>query len=110
MEGDRSWANHIRSSCVPVLLRSVIADNVRFHKSEKAEDLIRQKGAWLLLLPAYSPDLNPIETAFSKLKTLLRKKAAKSFDAISNALSDICALFPVEECRNYFKAAGYEAI
>jgi transposase len=102
----------IETQLVPTLSKGdvVIADNVRFHKSEKAENLIRQKGAWLLFLPAYSPDLNPIEMAFSKLKTLLRKKAARSFDAISNALSDICALFPVEECRNYFRAAGYEAI
>jgi transposase len=102
----------IETQLVPTLSKGdiVIADNVRFHKSEKAEYLIRQKGAWLLFLPAYSPDLNPIEMAFSKLKTLLRKKAARSFDAISNALSDICALFSVEECRNYFKAAGYEAI
>jgi transposase len=102
----------IETQLVPTLSKGdiVIADNVRFHKSEKAEKLIRQTGAWLLFLPAYSPDLNPIEMAFSKLKTLLRKKAARSFDAISNALTDICALFSVEECRNYFKAAGYEAI
>jgi transposase len=101
----------IETRLVPTLSKGdvVIADNVRFHKSEKAESLIRQKGAWLLFLPAYSPDLNPIEMAFSKLKTLLRKKAARSFDAISNALGDICALFSVEECRNYFNAAGYEA-
>jgi transposase len=101
----------IETQLVPTLSKGdvVIADNVRFHKSEKAENLIRQKGAWLLFLPAYSPDLNPIEMVFSKLKTLLRKKAARSFEAISNALGDICALFSVEECRNYFKAAGYEA-
>jgi len=87
----------------------VILDNVAFHKSQRAAELVRQRGAWLLPLPPYSPDLNPIEMAFSKLKALLRKRAARSFDAICDALKDICALFDPEQCRNFFKAAGYEA-
>lgn len=87
----------------------VILDNVGFHKSERAEQLVKQRGAWLLFLPPYSPDLNPIEMAFSKLKALLRKRAARSFDAITQALGDIISLFSVAECRNFFKAAGYEA-
>jgi len=101
----------VETQLAPTLSKGdvVIADNVRFHKSEKAEKLIKKQGAWLLFLPAYSPDLNPIEMAFSKLKTLLRKRAARSFDALSKALGEICALFSIEECRNYFKAAGYEA-
>lgn len=87
----------------------VILDNVAFHKSQRAEELIRARGAWLLFLPPYSPDLNPIEMAYSKLKTLLRKHAARTFDAISDALGQICDLFTANECRNFFKAAGYEA-
>jgi transposase len=87
----------------------VILDNVGFHKSERAEQFVKAKGAWLLFLPPYSPDLNPIEMAFSKLKSLLRKRAARSFDAITQALADIVALFSVSECRNFFRAAGYEA-
>lgn len=87
----------------------VILDNVGFHKSERAEQLVKAKGAWLLFLPPYSPDLNPIEMAFSKLKALLRERAARSFDAIISALGDIINLFSVSECRNFFKAAGYEA-
>nr|WP_306413775.1 transposase [Mesorhizobium sp. L2C054A000] len=67
------------------------------------------KGAWLLFLPPYSPDLNPIEMAYSKLKARLRKKAARTFDALCQALGDICHLFEPVECRNFFKAAGYEA-
>ncbi|WP_245424583.1 transposase [Sinorhizobium sp. BJ1] len=59
--------------------------------------------------PPYSSDLNPIEMAFSKLKALLRKRAARSCDAIAEALGGICNLFSVTECRNYFRAAGYEA-
>ncbi|NKX17516.1 transposase [Ochrobactrum pseudogrignonense] len=62
----------------------------------------------LLFLPPYSPDLNPIEMAFSKLKALLRKRAARSFDTLCEALGDICGLFDQTQCRNFFKAAGYE--
>jgi len=87
----------------------VILDNVAFHKSPRAEALVRKRGAWLLFLPPYSPDLNPIEMAYSKLKTLLRKKAARNFDAISQALGQICDLFSPLECQNFFRAAGYEA-
>jgi transposase len=58
-------------------------------------------------LPQYSPDLNPIEMAFSKLKAHLCKAAARTFDAMFKALQDICHLFQPGECRNYFKAAGY---
>lgn len=87
----------------------VILDNVGFHKSERAAELVRRRGAWFLFLPPYSPDLNPIEMAFSKLKALLRKKAARTFNAISDALGDICDLFDPTQCRNFFKAAGYEA-
>ena len=86
----------------------VILDNVAFHKSAKARELVKARDAWMLFLPAYSPDLNPIELAFSKLKTLLRKKAARSFDAICEAAGEICDLYTPAECRNYFKAAGYE--
>lgn len=87
----------------------VILDNVAFHKSQRADALVRERGAWLLFLPPYSPDLNPIEMAYSKLKTLLRKQAARNFDAISQALGQICDLFSPLECQNFFRAAGYEA-
>jgi transposase len=107
----RSFEAWIETQLVPTLSKGdvVILDNVGFHKSERAEALVKAKGAWLLFLPAYSPDLNPIEMAFSKLKALLRKRAARSFDAISNALGEIVDLFSISECRNFFKAAGYEA-
>jgi transposase len=80
----------------------VVLDNVGFHKSERAAELVRQRGAWMLFLPPYSPDLNPIEMAFSKLKALLRKKAARSYEALCQALDPT-------QCRNFFQAAGYEA-
>lgn len=86
----------------------VILDNVAFHKGSQIVEVVKACGAWLLFLPAYSPDLNPIELAFSKLKTLLRKHAARTFDAITEALGSICGLFSPRECNNYFKAVGIE--
>jgi transposase len=86
----------------------VILDNVAFHKASRIEEIIKESGAWLLFLPAYSPDLNPIEIAFSKLNTLLRKHAARTFDAITEAFGEICSLFSPRECGNCFKAVGIE--
>ena len=100
---------YVETQLAPELSKGdvVILDNVAFHKSKQAEELVRERGAWLLFLPPYSPDLNPIEMAYSKLKTLLRKRAARTFDEISDALGDICDLFNPPECLNFFKAAGY---
>jgi transposase len=85
----------------------VIMDNLAAHKSPKAEAVIRAKGAWVLFLPPYSPDLNPIEMAFAKLKAHLRAKAIRTIDALWKAIGDICDLFTPTECQNYFDAAGY---
>lgn len=87
----------------------VILDNLAVHKSARAARTIQACGAWILFLPPYSPDLNPIEMAFSKLKALLRKAAARTFDDLFKALGDICDQFRPEECWNFFKAAGYVA-
>jgi transposase len=70
---------------------------------------MKDVGAWFLFLPPYSPDLNPIEMAFAKLKTLIRRAAARSYDALWRAVGQVCDLFSEEECYNFFKAAGYEA-
>lgn len=85
----------------------VILDNLAAHKSQKAEKILRSRGAWFLFLPPYSPDLNPIEMAFSKLKAHLRATAARTIDDLWKAIGNICALFTSEECSNYFTAAGY---
>ena len=69
----------------------------------------RDEGRGLLFLSRYSPDLNPIEMVFSKLKAPLRKRAALSFDMITQTFDDIISSFSVSDCRNLFKAAGYEA-
>jgi transposase len=100
---------YIESQLAPTLSRGdvVILDNLSVHKSARAEQTVRERGAWMLFLPQYSPDLNPIEMAFSKLKAHLRAAAARTFDALWTALGDICVLFDPIECWNFFKAAGY---
>jgi transposase len=72
----------------------VILDNLSSHKSDRAECIIKSKGAWLLFLPPYSPDLNPIAMAFSKLKAHLRATAARTIDDLWKAIGNICTLFP----------------
>ena len=85
----------------------VILDNLAVHKSAKAARILKDRGAWFLFLPPYSPDLNPIEMAFSKLKAHLRAAKARTFDALWRAIGSICDLFSPKECWNYFKAADY---
>ena len=100
---------YVETQLAPQLGRGdvVILDNLAAHKSEKAENILRAIGAWFLFLPPYSPDLNPIEMAFSKLKAYLRAIAARTIDGLWRAIGDICSLFSPEECSNYFTAAGY---
>ena len=88
----------------------VILDNLAVHKSERAAQCLQQHGAWFLFLPAYSPDLNPIEQALSKLKAHLRKIGARTFDALWRAIGEICHLFEPHECWNYLRAAGYASV
>lgn len=85
----------------------VILDNLSTHKSPRAAEALRRKGCWFLFLPPYSPDLNPIEMAFSKLKAHLRRVGARTFEALFEALGHICNLFNPQECWNFIKAAGY---
>ena len=87
----------------------VILDNLSSHKSERAAAMLRERGAWFLFLPPYSPDLNPIEMAFSKLKAHLRRTGARTIEALWQAVGEICDLFEPQECWNFFKAAGYGA-
>jgi len=88
----------------------VITDNLAAHKSPIAEKAIRERGAWILFLPPYSPDLNPIEMAFSKLKAHLRKRAVRTIQELWEAIGQICDLYDPDECMNYFRAAGYDPV
>lgn len=88
----------------------VVMDNLGSHKSQAVRDAIRAAGAHRLLLPAYSPDLNPIEQVFAKLKTLLRKARARTFDAISDSIADLLDTFTPAECANYLVNSGYASV
>nr|WP_244884507.1 IS630 family transposase [Sphingobium cupriresistens] len=87
----------------------VILDNLSSHRSEKAAAILKQRGAWFLFLPPYSPDLNPIEMAFAKLKAHLRTAQARTVEALWQAVGSICELYSPDECWNYLKHAGYVA-
>ena len=86
----------------------VVMDNLSGHKVTGIGQAIEAAGARLLYLPPYSPDFNPIEMAFSKLKALLRKAAARTVDELWEAIAQSIEAFNPEECQNYFAAAGYD--
>lgn len=87
----------------------VVIDNLGSHKSMEVRKLIRAAGAKLFFLPAYSPDLNPIEQFFSKIKQHLRAAMARSVDAVHDAIADALDAVSSAECSNYLKNSGYGA-
>ena len=101
---------YVETQLAPTLHKGdvVILDNLATHRSPRATAILKDIGAWFLFLPPYSPDLNPIEMAFAKLKALIRKAAARTYDQLWKAVGQVCDLFKEEECYNFFKAAGYE--
>ena len=86
----------------------VIMDNLSSHKGPAVRAAIAAAGATLLYLPPYSPDFNPIENAFSKLKAMLRKAAERTVDGLWATIGGLIDLFTPQECANYFAAAGYD--
>src|SRR5262245_37636339 len=86
----------------------VIMDNLGSHRGKIVRQLIRSAGAKLFFLPKYSPDLNPIEQVFAKLKHLLRKAAARTVETVCAAIGKLLGTFTNEECANYFKNSGYD--
>ncbi|MEM9766091.1 MAG: IS630 family transposase [Pseudomonadota bacterium] len=105
-----SFLAYVRKVLVPALRPGdvVIMDNLGSHKGPAVREAIEAAGAGLLFLPPYSADFNPIENAFAKLKALLRKAAARTRDALWDAVGRALDAFTADECRNYFTAAGYE--
>jgi len=96
--------------CLVPVLRSgdiVVMDNLGSHKGAGVRRTIRAAGAKLIFLPPYSPDLNPIEQVFAKLKTLLRKAAARTVEETWKGIGSTLNTFTAEECTNYFAHAGY---
>jgi transposase len=86
----------------------VVMDNLSAHKVAGVRPAIEGQGARLLYLPPYSPDFNPIENAFAKLKASVRKAAARTFGALEQAAADALPQFQPDECANYFAHAGYD--
>lgn len=102
---------YVEQQLVPTLKSSdvVIMDNLSSHKRAGVRDAIESTGASLMFLPPYSPDFNPIELAFSKMKTLLRKAAVRSVEDLWNKIASVLDEFAPQECLNYFKHCGYTA-
>ena len=86
----------------------VIMDNLGSHKGQRTRALIEAAGADLLFLPPYSPDFNPIEMAFAKLKALLRKAAERTVEGLWQTIGTSINVFTPKQCANYFAAAGYD--
>ena len=107
----RAFQAYVDQVLVPELKPGdvVIMDNLGSHRGKRVRQAIRQAGAKLLFLPKYSPDLNPIEQVFSKLKHLLRKAQARSYDGLLQASAKLLEAFTPDECANYLRNSGYAA-
>jgi transposase len=107
----RSFTAYVEQVLVPSLRPGdiVILDNLGSHKGMAARDAIEAAGAELRFLPPYSPDLNPIEQVFAKLKTLLRRAAPRTRQTLWERIGSLLDHFPADECQNYIVNAGYAA-
>jgi putative transposase len=105
----QSFLQYVEEVLAPTLKPDdiVIFDNLGSHKGKAVRNAIRAAGAKLFFLPKYSPDLNPIEKFFAKLKHWLRKAARRTVDAVHDAIAEILPLTTPVECSNYFVEAGY---
>ena len=104
-----SFIAYVSQVLAPALRKGdiVFMDNLSTHKIDGVREAIEAVGAKLRYLPAYSPDLNPIEMVFSKLKTALRKGAARTVKALMKLIGKLIKTFAPDECANYFRHAGY---
>ena len=110
MNGDLFIA-YVEQILVPSLQPGdvVVMDNLSAHKRARVREAIEQAGGMLLYLPPYSPDMNPIELAFAKLKALLRKAGKRTVDGLWEFLGQALDAFPPQECLNYMRHCGYAA-
>ena len=106
-----TFETYVKKVLVPELRSGdiVIMDNLSSHKGPRVRQMIERAGAFLRYLPPYTPDFNPIENAFAKLKANLRKAEERTVEGLWSAIGRIIDLFHPDECRNYFIAAGYDA-
>ena len=107
-----SFLAYVEQVLVPTLRSGdiVVIDNLGSHKGKAVARAIRAAGARLVFLPPYSPDLNPIEQVFAKLKGALRKAQARTIDAVMEQIARALPTFSSDECANYFRHAGYASI
>jgi transposase len=103
---------YVEKVLAPTLLKGevVILDNLGSHKGKSARNAVRARGAHLLFLPPYSPDLNPIEQVFAKLKHRLRTAEPRDAEAIWRKVGELLDLFSTEECANYLRNSGYVSV
>jgi putative transposase len=108
INGERFLA-YVEQFLVPTLKHNdiVVLDNLGSHKGKAVRRAIRAVGARLLFLPKYSPDLNPIEQVFAKLKASVRKAAPRSIDAVSDVIANALTTISSQECANYLRNSGY---
>ena len=103
------FETYIETQLAPTLEKGdvMVLDNLPAHKRDRIRKLVRKRGAWLLFLPSYSPDLNPIELAFAKFKAHMKRLKPRTVDELWKAAGVVCDLFKPDECLNYFIADGY---
>ena len=108
MDGD-AFEKYIETQLAPKLKKGdvVVLDNLSAHKRDKAAKAVQRRGAWLLFLPPYSPDYNPIELAFSKFKAHMKHLKPRTVDELWKAAGKVCDLFKPAECMNFFAEDGY---
>jgi transposase len=109
MDGD-AFRVYVRDVLAPTLRRGdvVVLDNLPAHKVSAIKEAIAARRAQLFYLPPYSPDLNPIEMAFAKLRALLQQDPARTIDTLVNRIGTLLDRFHLAECANFFQAAGYQ--
>ncbi len=107
-----SFAAWVEQFLIPTLEPGtiVVLDNLGSHKDSRVRKMLKAAGSRLFFLPQYSPDLNPIEEMFSKLKRLLRKANERTVDATTQRIGNLLEQFSPEECANYIRGAGYASI
>jgi len=104
-----AFLTYLRHCLAPTLSRGdiIVMDNLPAHKVAGVRSILEKAGAQLCYLPPYSPDLNPIENAFAKLKTLIRSAAERTINGLQNSIGNALNSVPETECANDFRHAGY---
>lgn len=106
------FEGYVEDFLAPTLRKGqiVIMDNLKAHKGERVRELIEAKGCEVMFLPAYSPDYNPIEEAFSKIKGILREAAARTREGLVEAISEALSMVTVQDARGFFGHCGYHLV